>query len=519
MEIATLGNQGLGPINRAAYGGGSSGSAITGQPYGVRLHYSNMASQQHQPSPLLHSQGHTSSNYSMQSQPSSRSSDTTQGTAHSTLFPPPLPANTPAMAPSSGGGNNGDVTATDNIMNTVGDAERSLFQICVTLRLRLSGVPGFEETVIEEEQDAEEELDPVSLLWRTFRKGFPLILLFNTLKPDDPIELPNSGVRQDKKGKASAFKFVKACIDKLGFDADNCFIMLDLYGDDTTGFVKVVRVVSSVLDLLIKANLIEDMRTSAPDVAYADKSLKRTQQQHIINELVTTERTYVQHLELLQRFKDLVVQKNVIPGDAVHDIFHNLDQILNFQRRFLIRVEQINKQDDTEQNWGKLFVNWMTNFQVYEPYIANQKRCQRTVDAEFNKLKGAGGSNEMRQMVENNASLYGFLMKPFQRLSKYPLLLGDLIKKGDMDAEKTADLEAGKAAATQVLSLTNEAVGREERVLAVEELKTRVEDWKGHRVEQFGELMLYGTFTVVKSEAIATGKDAERQVGTAPARA
>ncbi|GAB7364520.1 hypothetical protein MBLNU230_g5328t1 [Neophaeotheca triangularis] len=513
MDVATLGNNsGFGLANsRAPFA--SRGSGTNRQESAARLQQTNnMASQQHNPSPLLHSRNNTSSNYSMQSQPSSRSSDTTQGTAHSTLFPPPLPTNTPGVPQGNGaGGNNGDVTATDNIMNSVGDAKRSLFQICVTLRLRLSGVSGFEESVVEEEQEADEELDPVSLLWRTFRKGHPLILLFNTLKPDAPIQAPNNGVKRDKMGKASSFKFVQACMDKLKFEADDCFIMQDLYGDDTTGFVKVVRVVARVLDLLIQDNLIEDMRQSAPDAANADKSLKRTQQQHIINELVTTERTYVQHLELLQRFKELVVQNSVIPGDAIHDIFHNLDQILNFQRRFLIRVEQINELKDKDQNWGKLFVNWMANFQVYEPYIANQKRCQRTVDAEFNKLKTAGGSNEMRQMVENNASLYGFLMKPFQRLSKYPLLLGDLIKKGDMDAEKTADLEAGKAAATHVLSLTNEAVGREERVLAVEDLKSRVEDWKGHRVEQFGDLMLYGTFTVVKSEAIATGKDAERQ--------
>jgi cell division control protein 24 len=46
----------------------------------------------------------------------------------------------------------------------------------------------------------------------------------------------------------------------------------------------------------------------------------------------------------------------------------------------------------------------------------------------------------------------------------------------------------------------------------VQELKFRVEDWKGHRVEGFGELLLYGTFTVLKSETLATGKDGERQV-------
>jgi cell division control protein 24 len=103
-------------------------------------------------------------------------------------------------------------------------------------------------------------------------------------------------------------------------------------------------------------------------------------------------------------------------------------------------------------------------------------------------------------------------MKPFQRLSKYPLLLGDLHKKGDLDEQRKADLVVGKEAATSVLSRTNHAVDREEKAAAVQELKMRVEDWKGHKVEGFGELLMYGTFTVLKSENLANGKDAERQV-------
>jgi cell division control protein 24 len=175
-------------------------------------------------------------------------------------------------------------------------------------------------------------------------------------------------------------------------------------------------------------------------------------------------------------------------------------------------VEQTNALPEEEQNWGKLFVLYNEAFKVYEPYIANQRRCEKVVVAEFNKLKEAGGSNEMRQMVESPTSLYGFLMKPFQRLSKYPLLLGDLHKKGDLDEQRKADLIVGKEAATSVLSRTNHAVDREEKAAAVQELKMRVEDWKGHRVEGFGELLMYGTFTVLKSENLASGKDAERQV-------
>ena len=131
----------------------------------------------------------------------------------------------------------------------------------------------------------------------------------------------------------------------------------------------------------------------------------------------------MQHLELLQDFKKLVEERGIVTGDAVHSIFLNLNALLDFQRRFLIRVEQTNAQPESEQNWGRLFVLYKEAFKVYEPYIANQKKCEETAMAEFEKLKETGGPPELRQMVESPTHLTSFLLKPFQRLAKYPLLL------------------------------------------------------------------------------------------------
>ncbi|KAK3711119.1 Guanine nucleotide exchange factor for Cdc42p [Vermiconidia calcicola] len=457
---------------------------------------------------LAHSQAHTSSNYSIQSQPSSRSSDTTQGTTSSTLFPPPpMPSNAGSVAT-----NGDDIKATDNIMNTVADASSSLFQICVTLRQRLMGVPGFGECLERIEEDADEDTDPVTVLWRTFREGYPLMLLYNTLRPDQPLSLP-ANMKEEKRGKAATFKFIHACLNDLKFMQEEMFIVTDLYNTDTTGIVKVAKVVNRVLDILVQRGLVEDVRPTARDFEQAEQGMKRTQRQHIVSELVRTERTYVQHLELLQALKNLIEEKGMIAGDVIHDIFFNLNSLLDFQRRFLIRVEQTNNQPEQEQNWGRLFRLYNEAFQVYEPYIANQRRCERAVVAEFPKLAAGivGGSLEMRQIVESPTALCGFLMKPFQRLTKYPLLLEELYKRGDLDEDRRQDLLEGKRVATEVLARTNKAVDREEKAEAVQELKVRVEDWKGHRVEGFGELLLYGTFTVLKSENLGSGKDGERQ--------
>jgi len=150
---------------------------------------------------------------------------------------------------------------------------------------------------------------------------------------------------------------------------------------------------------------------------------KKTRRQHIVAELVNTERTYVQHLELLHAFKKLVEEKGVIGGDAIHNIFFNLNALLDFQRRFLIRVEQTNILPEDDQDWGSLFVLYKDAFMVYEQYIANQNVCEATALREFDKLREVGGPPELRQFTENTTVLSAFLLKPFQRLSKYPLLL------------------------------------------------------------------------------------------------
>lgn len=67
-----------------------------------------------------------------------------------------------------------------------------------------------------------------------------------------------------------------------------------------------------------------------------------------------------------------------------------------------------------------------------------------------------------------------------------------------------------------MLERTNAAIDREERKLAVEELKSLVEDWKGHRIEGFGDLLLYGQFTVLKGESV-NAKNEEREVRSLPA--
>lgn len=69
----------------------------------------------------------------------------------------------------------------------------------------------------------------------------------------------------------------------------------------------------------------------------------------------------------------------------------------------------------------------------------------------------------------------------------------------------------GIEAAQSILHRANDALDKEDRIAAVSELQGRVDEWKGHKVEHFGELLLYGNYTVLKGEG---AREVEREVSS-----
>ncbi|KAI1869517.1 hypothetical protein JX265_006607 [Neoarthrinium moseri] len=391
------------------------------------------------------------------------------------------------------GNGSGPVVATANIINQKADASRSLYQICITLKQRLSQVPGFDQYQQEfDDLTAKSEGSPVEALWNLLRTGHPLLTVYNALQPETPLSVEGAAGSPEKVSKIAIFRFVQNCMAQLKIPAAECFVINDLMGNDTTGFVKVTAVVNYVLDLAQnQGKLLEPAPSDAFQEDVAGAGSQMTYRDHIIKEMVDTERKYVQDLENLHDLKKALEQKGAIPGDIVHQIFLNINAILDFQRRFLIKVETTNSMPPTAQQWGAPFALYEEAFNIYQPFIANQRKAAQVANQVFDKI----------QVVQHPVAcdfntLDGFLLKPMQRLVKYPLLLKDLLKKTE-DLTIKQDLTTGIGAAERVLSKANEAVNRDLLDEALEDLIRRVDDWKNHRVEQFGRLLLHGVYTVV----------------------
>ena len=71
------------------------------------------------------------------------------------------------------------------------------------------------------------------------------------------------------------------------------------------------------------------------------------------------------------------------------------------------------------------------------------------------------------------------------------------------------DLKSGSDATKAILDRANAAIAKVARQQEVRELVNSVDDWKGHKLDHFGELVISGGHTVLKGEG---SKEVEREV-------
>ena len=119
---------------------------------------------------------------------------------------------------------------------------KPLYQSCLDTKEQLSQISGFQPIFALQWTESEEQ-DPLTFLMQVFRRGIPLLMLLARVQRVQDIthyiQLENFKGREQRIPKVATFKFIEACIVDLSFKSDECFTISDLFGNDTTGFVKV----------------------------------------------------------------------------------------------------------------------------------------------------------------------------------------------------------------------------------------------------------------------------------------
>ena len=257
----------------------------------------------------------------------------------------------------------------------------SLYQKCIIIRERWARVQGFPEAFLDPDapfapdaHDPNLPIDPVSVVCHCLRLGASLCFLFNALRLQTQLEINYDAKPTNISScKKSAAHFLMAIKRELAWSDNDLFMMRQLYEQDTNGVVRVVDCVLKLLgELEMRGLLLEPLilpESEREAVTALDDRGK------VVREILSTERDYVAALEILQAsrllllvnkltkfkcYKQELIIHDVVSRDRIHDLFMNLDQLLDFQQRFLIGIEAHADQPVENQRFGHLFLSMVS---------------------------------------------------------------------------------------------------------------------------------------------------------------
>ncbi|KAG1051761.1 hypothetical protein G6F43_006051 [Rhizopus delemar] len=362
----------------------------------------------------------------------------------------------------------------------------SLYHTCRSVLEKLSVVPNMEYYLNDDSPN-----DPLNKLWTICRRGVPLVALFNALEPNDPLTV-DSSCTQLNECKKNVYHFIVACRNELNFKEEDLFTLSDLYKDNTNGFVKVVNSIDIILQLLEEKGVITSEGFKNNRNSFNEPKDTRDK---VVLELLETERKYVQDLELLQNYMRELQLQEILNPDTIHYLFGNLNTLVDFQRRFLIQLEEMAEKSPEDQDFGSLFIQNEGSFTVYEPYCSNYFSAQDLVVQEAPKLQ------KLADILNPVYELPSMLIKPVQRICKYPLLMQQLIKSTKPDWPHLKSTQRGLESIRRVTEKVNETQRKYENIQVVDEIKRRMDELRPSQIDNFGNLLHHDKLMMSQSDA------------------
>ncbi|XP_042811145.1 rho guanine nucleotide exchange factor TIAM1 isoform X2 [Panthera pardus] len=190
----------------------------------------------------------------------------------------------------------------------------------------------------------------------------------------------------------------------------------------------------------------------------------------VICELLETERTYVKDLNcLMERYLKPLQKETFLTQDELDVLFGNLTEMVEFQVEFLktledgVRLvpdlEKLEKVDQFKKvlfSLGGSFLYYADRFKLYSAFCASHTKVPKVLvkaktDTAFKAFLDAQNPKQ-----QHSATLESYLIKPIQRILKYPLLLKELFALTDAESEEHYHLDVAIKTMNKVASHINE---------------------------------------------------------------
>uniref|UniRef100_A0A665V0K3 TIAM Rac1 associated GEF 1b n=1 Tax=Echeneis naucrates TaxID=173247 RepID=A0A665V0K3_ECHNA len=250
----------------------------------------------------------------------------------------------------------------------------------------------------------------------------------------------------------------------------------------------------------------------------------------VICELVETERTYVKDLNcLIGRYLTPLQKETFLTQDELDVLFGNLPEMVEFQVEFLRTLEDgtrlvpdLEKLEKVDQfkkilfSLGGSFLYYADRFKIYSAFCASHTKVPKVfvkakTDPDFKAFL-----DERNPKQQHSSTLESYLIKPIQRVLKYPLLLKELYSLTDPDSEEHYHLDIAMKAMNKVASHINEMQKIHEEFGAV--FDQLITEQSGEKKEvadlSMGDLLLHTSVTWINPPASLGKWKKEPQMAT-----
>ncbi|KAL2301284.1 hypothetical protein Nmel_011851 [Mimus melanotis] len=158
-------------------------------------------------------------------------------------------------------------------------------------------------------------------------------------------------------------------------------------------------------------------------------------------------------------------------------LFGNLPEIYYFHNRIFLK--EIENCIENPELLARCFLKRKEDLQIYEKYCQNKPRSE----ALWRQCGDSIFFQECQRKLDHKLSLDAYLLKPVQRITKYQLLLKEMLKCSK-NSEGTAELEEALATMLDIIKSVNDSMHQ-----------IAITGYEGD-VSELGKLLMQGSFNV-----------------------
>uniref|UniRef100_A0A2K6TLH4 Guanine nucleotide exchange factor DBS n=1 Tax=Saimiri boliviensis boliviensis TaxID=39432 RepID=A0A2K6TLH4_SAIBB len=156
-------------------------------------------------------------------------------------------------------------------------------------------------------------------------------------------------------------------------------------------------------------------------------------------------------------------------------LFGNMEEIYHFHNRIFLR--ELENYTDCPELVGRCFLE--RDFQIYEKYCQNKPRSESL----WRQCSDCAFFQECQRKLDHKLSLDSYLLKPVQRITKYQLLLKEMLKYSK-NCEGAEDLQEALSSILGILKAVNDSM----HLIAITGYDGNLGD--------LGKLLMQGSFSV-----------------------